>query len=198
MINLYLTKNVNNEELESLETSYFSRNLANVIVNSLVSASDISLLYSRHLIYLEIEDKDILDENISMILEIGTSNNIYIEERFNSEMLMNILIDSVDLNEINIFNGNIYDEFSSNINEPIDKEFLDISGSTIIEDLFPTGKDKIYSFMLMGESYDILLKRSEFGIITNLDEDNPIMKSDSLKRLILNLMLKSKELDDED
>jgi DNA phosphorothioation-dependent restriction protein DptG len=64
MINLYLTKNVNNEELESLETSYFSRNLANVIVNSLVSASDISLLYSRHLIYLEIEDKDILDENI--------------------------------------------------------------------------------------------------------------------------------------
>lgn len=50
----------------------------------------------------------------------------------------------------------------------------------------------------MGESYDILLKRSEFGIITNLDEDNPIMKSDSLKRLILNLMLKSKGLDDED
>lgn len=198
MINLYLTKNVNNEELESLETSYFSRNLANVIVNSLVSASDISLLYSRHLIYLEIEDKDILDENIPMILEIGTSNNIYVEERFNSEMLMNILIDSVNLNEINIFNGNIYDEFSSNINEPIDKEFLDISGSTIIEDLFPTGKDKIYSFMLMGESYDILLKRSEFGIITNLDEDNPIMKSDSLKRLILNLMLKSKGLDDED
>lgn len=198
MINLYLTKNVNNEELESLETSYFSRNLANVIVNSLVSDSDISLLYSRHLIYLEIEDKDILDENIPMILEIGTSNNIYVEERFNSEMLMNILIDSVDLNEINIFNGNIYDEFSSNINEPIDKEFLDISGSTIIEDLFPTGKDKIYSFMLMGESYDILLKRSEFGIITNLDEDNPIMKSDSLKRLILNLMLKSKGLDDED
>lgn len=136
MINLYLTKNVNNEELESLETSYFSRNLANVIVNSLVSASDISLLYSRHLIYLEIEDKDILDENIPMILEIGTSNNIYVEERFNSEMLMNILIYSVDLNEINIFNGNIYDEFSSNINEPIDKEFLDISGSTIIEDLF--------------------------------------------------------------
>lgn len=29
-------------------------------------------------------------------------------------------------------------------------------------------------------------------------EDNPIMKSDSLKRLILNLMLKSKGLDDED
>lgn len=189
MIDLYLTKDITEEDLEDLTSSTYSRNLANYLVKTL-SDINIGILFKKSYYYLVVDDGDLYFDKIPMILSIGVSNSMYLKDNILSEDLMNQVLTSIGNGELNIFNriGDVSRNSTNIKGIQLDNLFMNLDESLIIEDVFPTDENYYYSFYLLDEFEEMVLYRDNSkGIITNFNMEN----LDTIKKdIILNQLLK--------
>lgn len=189
MIDLYLTKDITEEDLEDLTSSTYSRNLANYLVKTL-SDINIGILFKKSYYYLVVDDGDLYFDKIPMILSIGVSNSMYLKDDILSEDLMNQVLTSIGNGELNIFNriGDVSRNSTNIKGIQLDNLFMNLDESLIIEDVFPTDENYYYSFYLLDEFEEMVLYRDNSkGIITNFNMKN----LDTIKKdIILNQLLK--------